>query len=51
MFDLACAVNTLRNKAGTGHGRPWLPNVTDAQAKAAVEFMGIIAEWMLDAHK
>jgi hypothetical protein len=50
MFDLACAVNSLRNKAGTGHGRPWLPNVTDAEAKAAIEFMGIIAEWMLDAH-
>lgn len=50
MFELACAVNTLRNKTGTGHGRPWLPNVTDAEAKAAIEFMGIIAEWMLDAH-
>ncbi len=49
MFDLACAVNSLRNKVGTGHGRPWLPNVTDAEAKAAIEFMGIIAEWMLDA--
>jgi len=51
MFELACAVNTLRNKVGTGHGRPWLPNVTDAEAKIAIEFMGAIAEWMLDAHK
>jgi len=50
MFDLACAVNSLRNKVGAGHGRPWLPSVSDAEAKAAVEFMGIIAEWMLDAH-
>jgi hypothetical protein len=50
MFDLACGVNSLRNKAGTGHGRPWLPNVSDAEAKGAVEFMGIIAEWILDVH-
>ena len=50
MFELACAVNSLRNKAGTGHGRPWLPSVSDAEAKAAIEFMGIVAEWMLDVH-
>lgn len=50
MFDLACGVNSLRNKVGTGHGRPWLPNVTDAEARNAIEFMGVIAEWMLDAH-
>jgi hypothetical protein len=51
MFELACAVNALRNKVGTGHGRPWLPNVTDLEAKVAIEFMGSIAEWMLDTHK
>jgi len=50
MFDLACAVNTLRNKVGTGHGRPWLPNVKDIEAKTAIEFMGAIAEWMLHEH-
>jgi len=51
MFELACSINTLRNKVGTGHGRPWLPNVTDVEAKIAIEFMGAIAEWMLDAHR
>jgi hypothetical protein len=50
MFELACAINSLRNKAGTGHGRPWLPTVSDAEAKAAIEFMGIISEWMLEVH-
>lgn len=50
MFTLACSVNALRNKAGTGHGRPWLPNVTDLEARVAIQFMGAIAEWMLDAH-
>ncbi len=49
MYDLACAVNALRNKQGTGHGRPWLPSVTTPEAKAAVESMGVIAERMLSA--
>ena len=25
LYEAACAVNTLRNKEGTGHGRSWLP--------------------------
>jgi len=50
MFDLACATNSLRNKVGTGHGHPWLPSVTGSEARAAIQFMGSIAGWMLDAH-
>jgi hypothetical protein len=50
MFQLACALNTMRNKVGTGHGRPWLPQITDVEGKAAVQSMGTIAEWMLHAH-
>jgi hypothetical protein len=50
MFSLACAVNAMRNKLGTGHGRPWLPNITDTEAKSSIQFMGTIAEWMLHAH-
>lgn len=49
LFDLACAVNRLRNKEGTGHGRPWLPNVSASEARVAVEAMGIIAERLLAA--
>jgi len=47
IYETACAVNKLRNKEGTGHGRPWLPTVTDAEARAAVELMGTIAERLL----
>lgn len=47
LFDTGCALNGLRNKEGTGHGRPWLPTVTSDQAKLAVQQMGIIAEYML----
>lgn len=50
MFALAVGVNSMRNKLGTGHGRPWLPSITDTEARAAVQFMGTIAEWMLHAH-
>jgi hypothetical protein len=50
MFSLALGINTMRNKLGTGHGRPWLPNITDEEGRAAVQFMGTIAEWMLNAH-
>lgn len=50
MFETACAVNQLRNKEGTGHGRPWLPSVSDAQARAAVEIIGCIAEYLLSVH-
>lgn len=51
MYMTALAVNNLRNKEGTGHGRPWLPNVTDDEARAAVELMGTIAEYMLAIYK
>ena len=51
MFALAVGVNAMRNKLGTGHGRPWLPNITDTEARAAIQFMGTIAEWMLHAHE
>jgi len=49
MYELGCSVNGLRNKQGTGHGRPWLPTVTQAEARAAVESIGVIAERMLAA--
>lgn len=51
MYEIACAINTLRNKQGTGHGRPWLPTISEAEARTAVQFMGTIAEAMLAAHK
>lgn len=47
LYDLGCAVNRLRNKEGTGHGRPFLSTVTDDEARAAVEAMGVVADRML----
>lgn len=47
LFGAACAINTLRNKQGTGHGRPWLPTVTATEAHAAIQTMGSVAELLL----
>jgi len=47
MYELACAINRLRNKQGTGHGRPWVPDLTKEEARSAIEFIGIISERML----
>jgi hypothetical protein len=49
LFDVACAINRLRNKEGTGHGRPWPPSITEAEAREGTELMGIIAERLLSA--
>ncbi|WP_237376833.1 abortive infection family protein [Raoultella terrigena] len=48
MFETAIGINRLRNKQGTGHGRPWLPTIQDSEAKAAIEMAGVIAGYMLD---
>jgi hypothetical protein len=49
LYELACAVNRLRNREGTGHGRPFLVTVTEAQSRSAVQSMGVIAARLLDA--
>jgi hypothetical protein len=46
-YNIACSINRLRNKQGTGHGRPWMPDVTISEAKEAIQMMGIIADKML----
>jgi len=49
LYELACAVNRLRNREGTGHGRPFVSTVTQAQARTAVQSMGLVAARLLDA--
>ena len=51
LYELACGINQLRNKAGTGHGRPWVATVTEAEARMVTEHMGIIAERLLLLHR
>jgi hypothetical protein len=51
LYEAGCAVNALRNKHGTGHGRPWLPMVSEMEAHAAVQIIGIVSGFLLVAHK
>jgi hypothetical protein len=51
LYDGGCAVNGLRNKQGTGHGHPWLPNVTPELAHAAIQQMGLVSAYLLSVHK
>lgn len=51
LYELGCAVNALRNRTGTGHGRPFLPALSDDEARAAVQQMGMISGLLLRALK
>ena len=51
MYEAGCAVNALRNRAGTGHGRPFLSTLSGDEARAAVQLMGIISGLLLRALK
>lgn len=51
LYEAGCAVNQLRNKEGTGHGRPWLPSISDFEARTAIELMGVISEYILAQHR
>ncbi len=49
LYEVGCAVNKLRSKEGTGHGRPFLPTITEDEARAAIQAMGVVAERLLRA--
>ena len=51
MYQVAVGVNRLRNKQGTGHGRPWVADITSAEAEAAIVLSGTVAGYMLDKLK
>ncbi len=48
MYELGCAVNRFRNKAGSGHGRPFLPEITASEVRALTEAAGLVAGRLLD---
>jgi hypothetical protein len=47
MYDLACSINRLRNKQGTGHGHPFMPDIGNNEARASIQLIGIISERLL----
>jgi len=48
LYQLGLAVNRFRNKAGSGHGRPFIPELTQAEVRAATEATGLVAGRLLD---
>lgn len=48
LYESACAVNRLRNKEGTGHGRPWVTGLGDPEVQSAVQIAGCVAAYLLD---
>lgn len=51
LFEAACAVNALRNKDGTGHGRPFLPTLSDGDARTAAQTIGVVAAMLIEKHR
>jgi hypothetical protein len=49
LFELGCAVSRFRNKAGSGHGRPFVPDISDAEIRGLTEAAGLVAGRLLDA--
>jgi hypothetical protein len=47
LYEAGCAINTMRNKTGTGHGRPFVSNLSDDEARSAVQLIGIISGLLL----
>jgi len=51
LYQLGCSINLLRNKTGTGHGRPFVPEISNEEARLAIEGMAIISEYLLNKIK
>lgn len=47
MFTSAIGVNKLRNKQGTGHGRPFPTTISEHEAKATIEIIGCVSSYLL----
>lgn len=48
LFDVAVAVNRIRNKEGTGHGRPNVTALSIDESSSLIETVGIAAGFLLD---
>jgi hypothetical protein len=47
LYEAACAVNAMRNKTGTGHGRPFAAGISQDEARAAIQLIGIVSGLLL----
>ncbi|AAF96302.1 abortive infection family protein [Vibrio cholerae] len=47
MFNMALAINRVRNKEGTGHGRISVTKLSDTEGENIVQMVGVIADFLL----
>ncbi|MDV5047604.1 abortive infection family protein [Vibrio diabolicus] len=47
MFNMALAINRVRNKEGTGHGRISVTKLSDTESENIVQMVGVIADFLL----
>ena len=47
IFHMSAAINRVRNKEGTGHGRLCITALSDAEAHNIIESVGVVTEFML----
>ena len=48
IFSMATAINRVRNKEGTGHGRLCISALSDVEAHSIIESVGVVAEFLLN---
>ena len=48
LFQVALAVNRVRNKEGTGHGRPYNTTLSIEESSSLIETVGIVAGFLLN---
>lgn len=48
IFSMATAINRVRNKEGTGHGRLCISALSDEEAHSIIESVGVVTEFLLN---
>ncbi|MAZ86099.1 MAG: hypothetical protein CL693_00435 [Cellvibrionaceae bacterium] len=48
IFSMATAINRVRNKEGTGHGRLCISSLSDEEAHSIIESVGVVTEFLLN---
>jgi hypothetical protein len=48
IFNMATAINRVRNKEGTGHGRLCISTLSEAESHSIIESVGVVTEFLLN---
>lgn len=48
IFNMATAINRVRNKEGTGHGKLCISALSDVESHSVIESVGVVTEFLLN---